>query len=185
MSIFLDTERLVLRQFTEADVDNLVELDSDPDVMRFLGGGPTSRAFIQDEMLPNWLRYYERYAGYGFWAAIEKSTGDFLGWFHFRPEHGGSAEEAELGYRIRKSAWNKGYATEASRALIRTGFTNFGVQRVVASTAIDNLGSRRVMEKSGLRLVGMIWRSRPDIFDGQRIPSAEYALDKADWHPET
>jgi RimJ/RimL family protein N-acetyltransferase len=182
MSIFLETERLRLRQFTEADVDAIVELDSDPDVMRFINGGhPTSRDEIQNEYLPNWLRYYTRWAGFGFWAAIDKSTGEFLGWFHFRPPPGGSADEAELGYRLRKSAWNKGYATEGSRALIHKGFTELGVQRVVAGAAIDNVGSRRVMEKSGLTLVGTVWRSVPDIFDGLRVPSVEYALDKADW----
>jgi RimJ/RimL family protein N-acetyltransferase len=183
LSIFLETERLVLRQFTEADLDNLVELDSDPDVMRFINGSkPTPREDMQNDFLPNWLRYYERYAGFGFWAAIEKSTGDFLGWFHFRPPHGGSADEAELGYRLRKSAWNKGYGTEGSRALIRKGFTEFGVQRVVAGAAIDNHGSRRVMEKCGLTLVGTLWQSRPE-FDGLRLPGVEYALARADWDP--
>ena len=64
MSIFLETERLVLRQFTEADVDNLVELDSDPDVMRYINGGlPTPRDEIQNDILPNWLRYYARWPG--------------------------------------------------------------------------------------------------------------------------
>jgi len=98
LSIFLETERLVLRRFTDADVDNLVELDSDPDVMRYINGGkPTTREDMQNDFLPNWLRYYERYAGFGFWAAIEKSTGDFLGWFHFRTPHGGGADEVMLG----------------------------------------------------------------------------------------
>jgi len=87
--VFLETERLVLRQFTEADVDNLVELDGDPDVMRFVTGGkPTPRDVIETEVLPAFLGYYERFAGYGFWAAIEESTGEFLGWFHFRPAAG-------------------------------------------------------------------------------------------------
>jgi RimJ/RimL family protein N-acetyltransferase len=75
MSIFLETERLVLRRFTEDDVDNLVELDSDPDVMRFINGGrPTPRHEIEGDVLPAFLDYYERFAGYGFWAAVEKST---------------------------------------------------------------------------------------------------------------
>jgi RimJ/RimL family protein N-acetyltransferase len=185
MSIFLETERLVLRQFTLADVDNVVELDSDPEVMRYINGGiPTPREEVQNDFLPGWLAYYERYDGFGFWAAIEKSTGDFLGWFHFRPPHGGSVDDAELGYRLRKSAWNKGYGTEGSRALIRKGFTELGVQRVVASAAIDNRGSRRVMEKSGLTLVGTVWQSQPWVFDGLRLPSVEYALARADWDPQ-
>jgi RimJ/RimL family protein N-acetyltransferase len=130
MQVFLETERLVLRRFTEADVDNLFDLDSDPEVMRFLTGGkPTPRDVIGNETLPRFLRYYERLEGFGFWAAIEKSTGEFLGWFEFRPQEGGGPGEVELGYRLKKSAWGRGYATEGSRALIRKGFTELGVQR--------------------------------------------------------
>ena len=81
MQIFLETERLVLRQFTEDDVDNLVELDSDPDVMHFITGGrPTPRREVESDVLPMFLDYYERFAGYGFWAAMEKSSGRFVGW---------------------------------------------------------------------------------------------------------
>ena len=127
MVLFLETERVLLRRFTEDDVDNLFELDSDPEVMRFLTGGiPTPRAVIQQEVLPNFLRYYERFAGYGFWAAVDKASGDFLGWFHFRPPEGAGPGEVELGYRLRNSAWGNGYATEVSRALIRKGFRELG-----------------------------------------------------------
>ena len=64
MDVFLETDRLVLRQFTAADLDNLVELDSDPDVMRYITGGrPTPREHVRDEVLPAFLAYYERFAG--------------------------------------------------------------------------------------------------------------------------
>ena len=117
MQVFLETDRLALRRFSMADADNLVDLDADPDVMRFVTGGiPTSREEIQHEFLPAFLSYYQRYEGYGFWAAIEKATGEFLGWFHFRPGPDAAPGEVELGYRLRKSAWGKGYATEGSRA---------------------------------------------------------------------
>lgn len=189
MRVFLETERLVLRRFTEDDLDNLVELDSDPDVMRFLTGGPpTPRAVLQNDYLPAYLRYYERYEGFGFWAAIEKGTGEFLGWFHFRPPKGSGPDEVELGYRLRKSAWGKGYGTEGARALIRKGFTELGVRRVCATTYQDNIGSRRVMEKAGMTLV-RTFRMTPaelvahgldpeDLWDGDDV---EYALEKADW----
>ena len=154
MQIFLETERLLMRRFTEDDVAELVELDSDPDVMRFITGGrATPRREIENDVLPAFLGYYERFAGYGFWAAIEKSTGQFLGWFHLRPPEAAQPDEVELGYRLRRSAWGKGYATEGSRALIDKGFTELGVQRVVASTMVVNVASRRVMEKAGLRFV--------------------------------
>ena len=182
MEIFLETDRLVLRQFTEADVANLFDLDNDPDVMRFINGGnPTPRDVIQNETLPAFLEHYEHFAGYGFWAAIEKSTGEFLGWFHLRPPEGGSPDEAELGYRLRKSAWGRGYGTEGSRALIRKGFTELGVQRVFASTTAVNIASRRVMEKAGLTLVRTFHQSWPEPIDGSEHGDVEYALSKADW----
>jgi RimJ/RimL family protein N-acetyltransferase len=168
IQVFLETQRLVLRRFTEADADNLVSLDADPDVMRFVtGGAPTSREEIENDFLPAFLGYYQRYEGFGFWAAEEKTTGEFLGWFHFRPGPDAAPGEVELGYRLRKSAWGKGYATEGSRALIARGFTEFGVQRVVAEAMAVNTASRRVMEKAGLK--------------GEEFGGVEYALDKADW----
>ena len=77
VQIFLETERLVLRRFTEDDVDDLVALDGDPEVMRFITGGrQTPRREIENGVLPAFLRYYERFAGYGFWAQSRSRPGD-------------------------------------------------------------------------------------------------------------
>ena len=185
MQVFLETDRLVLRQFTMADAGNLVSLDADPDVMRFVTGGiPTSREEIQNEVLPAFLGYYQRYEGYGFWAAIEKATGEFLGWFHFRPRPDAAPGEVELGYRLRKSAWGKGYATEGSRALIRKGFTESGVRRVTAEAMAVNQASRRVMEKAGLKLVRTFHQPWPYPIDGDQFGDVEYALDKTGWQQQ-
>lgn len=189
MQVFLETERLVLRRFTANDVENVVDLDSDPEVMRYLTGGkPTPREVVRDETIPAWLAYYGRYAGYGFWAACEKATGDFLGWFHFRPHPDGQRRSdgslrdgVELGYRLRGSAWGKGYATEGSRALIRKGFTELGVTRVYAETMAVNVGSRRVMEKAGLRFVRTFQQDWPERIPGDEHGEVEYALTKAQW----
>jgi RimJ/RimL family protein N-acetyltransferase len=185
VQVFLETDRLVLRRFTSADADNLVNLDADPDVMRFVTGGiPTSRAEIQTEVLPAFLAYYQRYEGYGFWAAIERATGEFLGWFHFRPRQDSPPGQVELGYRLRKSAWGNGYDTEGSRALIRKGFTEHGVQRVVAEAMAVNLASRRVMEKVGLKLVRTFHEPWPYPIDGDQFGEVEYALDKTGWQQD-
>ncbi len=91
-------------------------------------------------MLPRLLRYYSQSDDFGYWAAVDKATGEFLGWFCFRP-HPGSTEGGvsdprgiELGYRLRRAAWDEGYATGGSRALIHKGFTESGVERVYAET---------------------------------------------------
>lgn len=188
MHIILETPRLALRQFTEDDVDNLLDLNSDPEVMRYLTGGrPTPRQEIRDQIIPFHLAVYDRLDRLGTWAAESTVTGEFLGWFHFRPGPDGDITNIDLGYRLRRSTWNKGYATEGSRALIRMGFTSLGVQRVFAHTVTANAASRRVMEKCGLTLV----RTRPyvgpgaDIIEGAEPGEVEYALTKPEWQART
>jgi RimJ/RimL family protein N-acetyltransferase len=184
MDVFLETERLWLRRVTEADLDNLVELDGDPEVMRYTTGGkPTSRSDIETDFLPAFLSYYERYEGFGFWVAVEKSSGEFLGWFHFRPPEGAPADEVELGYRLRRVAWGKGYGTEGSLALIRKGFTQLGVQRVTASADRLNYASRRVMEKAGMRLIRTFQFEEPwpHLAPGPEQEGVEYELTRDQW----
>jgi RimJ/RimL family protein N-acetyltransferase len=182
---YLQTERLVLRRFTEADVDNLVELDADPDVMFFINGGrPTPREYIEQVLLPAWLSYYARSPGLGFWAAEEKATGQFIGWFHLRPAEGHPPDEPELGYRLRRSAWGKGYATEGSRALIDKGFAEHAIRRVTAEAMGVHTASRRVMEKCGLRLVRVFHANWPDRIPGDEHGDVEYGLDRAEWEQQ-
>ena len=180
--VFLATERLVLRGFTMADEDNLVELDGDPDVMRYITGGrATPRAEIRDDYLPFYVDHYRDTPGYGFWAVDEKATGEFLGWFHYRPRRTDPPDQPELGYRLRKSAWGKGYATEGSIALINRGFAELDVSRVYATTMVVNIGSRRVMEKAGLIEIRTFHEDWPDHISGDELGDIEYALTRAEW----
>ena len=195
MQIYLETERLLLRQFTVADVDNLFYLDSDPEVMRFLNGGAsTPHELIRNHILPAFLSSYEQWPGFGIWAATRKASEEFLGWFGFQPDDADLPNDIVLGYRLRRAVWGQGYATEVVRALIRKGFTELGVQRVFATTYQDNLASRRVMEKAGLRLVrtyrlaledlqaiGTFDVSSEELWDGDDV---EYELLKADWEEQ-
>ena len=182
MEIYLETERLMLRRFTPEDVDNLARLDGDPAVMRYLTGGkPTPRETIANEALPRTLEDYQRREDFGKWAAIEKSSGAFVGWFGLRPLAGSPPGEVELGYRLRSSTWNKGYATEGASALIRKGFTELGVVRVVANTMVVNVASRRVMEKLGMTLARTYFLDWPDYIEGAEHGDVEYALLKSDW----
>ena len=173
---------MLLRRFTPGDVDLLVELDSDPAVMHFINGGrPTPRAEIEEEVLPHFLSYHERSPGFGFWAAVERSSGDFLGWFHFRPGEGAGPDEPELGYRLRREAWGRGFATEGALALVDKGFREHGVRRVYAHTMVVNVASRRVMEKVGLRYVRTFWAPWPDKIPGDEEGDVEYALTREEW----
>jgi RimJ/RimL family protein N-acetyltransferase len=186
MRIILKTPRLALRQFTEDDADNLFDLNSDPEVMRYLTGGkPTPRSEIRDQVIPFHLAVYDRLDRLGTWAAESSTTGEFLGWFHFRPGPDADITNIDLGYRLRRSAWNKGYATEGSRALISLGFTDLGVERVFAHTMTVNTASRRVLEKCGLTLVRTTpYRGTKDIGGAER-GEVEYALTKPEWEART
>jgi RimJ/RimL family protein N-acetyltransferase len=185
MHIVLETPRLAIRQFTEDDVDNLFNLNSDPGVMRYLGR-PPSREVLRDEIIPFHLGVYQRFDRLGTWAAEAASTGEFLGWFHFRAEDG-DITNIDLGYRLRRAAWGKGFATEGSAALINMGFTDLGVQRVFAHTMTANAASRRVLEKCGLTLVRTVPHRGPDadVIDGAERGEVEYALTKPEWEAHT
>nr|WP_239579051.1 GNAT family N-acetyltransferase [Microlunatus panaciterrae] len=173
---------MILRRFTAADVDHLASLDKDPDVMRYINGGrATSRQEIADEVLPSLLSYYNRPDGFGYWAAIEKSTGLFIGWFHLRPPGYTTDGAPEIGYRLRRSEWRKGFATEGCRALIRKAFTELGVERVVAEMLFVNKGARRVMEKCGMHHVRTFQSDWPDAFEGAELGDVEYAAERDDW----
>src|SRR2546421_5355477 len=100
MEVFPETERLRLRRFTADDVDNLVELDGDPEVMRYINGGRlTPREEVETVILPRILLYYERFDAFGYWAAEETSTGEFVGWFALHPSDDRPPGELALGYR--------------------------------------------------------------------------------------
>ena len=180
--VLLQTSRLTLRRFTQADVDLLVELDADPEVMHFITGGlPTSRSEIADVILPFWLSYYQVSPFAGFWAAEERTGGDFVGWFHLRPREDRPSDEPELGYRLRRQSWGQGLATEGASALVDFAFTKAGVGRVVAETMLVHAASRRVMEKVGMKMVREFDSGWPYPIPGDQFGDVEYAIERRDW----
>ncbi|GAB7035363.1 GNAT family N-acetyltransferase [Streptomyces sp. NPDC021749] len=186
MDTFLETARMALRPLTAGDLDRLVELNADPEVMRYLNGGrPTPRETVRTQSLPRLLRVFPATGTVGYWAAETKGSQEFLGWFEFRPVEEDSPAVVELGYRLRRAAWGRGYATEGARALIRRGFTELGVHRVTARTMAVNAASRRVMEKAGLHHVRSYFADRPEVIAGSEHGEVEYALTRAEWEQQT
>lgn len=168
----IETQRLTLRPIAIDDVDELVELDSDPKVMRYINGGrPTARADVIDTV--------QSAIGHR-WVAFDKSTCDFVGWFALRPSQGDNAER-ELGYRLRRRAWGKGYATEGSRALIAHAFHRLAARRVWAQTMTVNTASRRVLERCGMRYVRTFHLHWPEPIEGTELGDVEYELLRSDW----
>jgi RimJ/RimL family protein N-acetyltransferase len=169
---------MVLRAFTDADVDLLVELDGDPEVMRWLNGGiPTSRTFIERRIIPLFTSYD---GPFGFWAALSQQDGAFLGWLSLRRI---DDEEASLGYRFRREAWGQGYATEGGRALIDLAFGELGMRRVMAGTFEHNARSLGVMQRLGMRLRARSRVTAEDIAAAETFdpgPGSETAWDGDD-----
>ena len=181
MDAFLTTERLVLRRFTYDDTDALLAMDSDPAVRRYVEDGETPTAESARETIEHWLSHYPERDIYGFWAAIDRSSGELLGWFHFRPNAGHGDDEPELGYRLIASAWGKGFATEGARALIDHGFESGRVRRVIAEAMAANVASWRVMEKVGMRLVRRFHADWVVRIPGDEEGDVEYAITRAEW----
>jgi hypothetical protein len=119
----------------------------------------------------------------GRWAAEDLTGGTFIGWLSLQPSDEGSTRELDLGYRLRRSAWGHGYATEGARALIHKAFTALGAQRVFAQTMAVNTRSRRVTEKSGLRHTRTFHLRWDDPIPGTEHGEVEYELLREDRLP--
>jgi RimJ/RimL family protein N-acetyltransferase len=164
-----ESERLVFRPLTLDDVDALVELNRDPEVMRFINGGrPTPREDVEATVVQS--------LGHR-WVALDRSTNQFIGWFGLRPT---GTNEYELGYRLRREAWGMGFATEGARTLLATAFADQGARRVWAQTMTVNVASRRVMEKCGMRFVRTFHLEWPEPIEGTELGDVEYEMTTAD-----
>jgi RimJ/RimL family protein N-acetyltransferase len=180
MDVYLETPRLVLRRFTPEDVDNLWELDGDPEVMRHLTGGqPTPYDDIRDLAIPRVLAYHQEHEGLGYWAAEEKEMREFIGRFHLKLDRS-DPESLEVGYRLKRPAWGQGYATEAVRALVRRAFEDLDAPRVTAYTTLEYRASWRVMEKAGFSFVRAFVLEAPGRWHHGR-QAVEYALRRQEW----
>jgi len=146
----LTTARLVLRGFTEDDVDPLYQILSDADALRYFPDPrPPSRERVQ-KIISNQLQHWERH-GYGWWALDPRSNKGLIGWsgLQFLPETG----EVEVGYLLGQPFWGQGLATEAAQACVQYGFEQLGLQTIVGIVHPENVASQRVIEKLGLSLV--------------------------------
>lgn len=153
---FMTTDRLILRVPNERSIDLLVELDSDPEVMRFLTDGEPRDKKHYDTHFPKLLKYMEENPGLGLWLAFSKASNEFIGWYILKhlPDNG----EVEVGFRIKKKFWNKGYSTEAGKALLKHGFETLGLKKVAAIVRPDNFASQAVIKKIGLKEKGKgVW----------------------------
>ena len=146
----ITTERLRLRPLSVDDVDELVRLDADPEVRRYVDQPDAPSRANVERALPRRLARFGPTDEPVFWAAELKEGGSFIGWFHLRPVADHPAW-LDLGYRLRREVWGRGLASEGAAALVRRAFIQLGAERVVAHALEANTPSRRVLEKVGLR----------------------------------
>jgi RimJ/RimL family protein N-acetyltransferase len=151
MKIIIETERLLLREFTENDAQLLYQLNLDPDVIRYtldpILDVEHARRILRDIIIPQYRLY-----NHGRWAAHLKLDGEFIGWcgLKFLEE----LNEVDLGYRFMKKYWGQGYATEAAHATLDYGFQVLKLKRIVGRALPGNIASMKVLEKCGMKYVG-------------------------------
>ncbi|SRR5579885_64832 len=143
----LETERLRLRPVADEDLEHFAALYADPDVMRFIGNRgalPREQARERlDFMIDHWRRH-----GFGMWSLFRKADGAFVGRCGLR--YMDTTMDIELGYTLGKPYWGQGFATEASRAVVRYAFEVMKVGRLVAIADPANAASINVMKKLGM-----------------------------------
>ena len=149
---WLLTLRLALSEITAWHANELFELDTDPRVMRYIGSGRVSTREQVDAVMRRLPGAYALYPGLGTWRATRRDNGNFVGWFALKYIPG--TAEIEVGYRLRYAAWGRGYATEGARELVRYGFDDLRLHRIIGVTHPANAASQRVLRKIGLDDIG-------------------------------
>ena len=171
----LQTITLTLRPCSPSDRADFIDLELDPEVMHFLNGGAVDHENTDPEgvtfLMP---RGSEPYV----WTARRTATNAFVGWFCLFPE---TQTLAEIGYRLRREDWGKGLATEGALALVNWGFRSAGYDKITACTMAVNHGSRRVMEKIGMKHVRTRFHDFPSPIPGTEDGEVWYEVLRSDW----
>ncbi|MEM7573931.1 MAG: GNAT family N-acetyltransferase [Bacteroidota bacterium] len=152
MTIHLETKRFLLREFEATDLQGVFELDSDPEVHRYLGNKPIKTLEEAEGML-EYIRDQYKNEGIGRWAVIDKATEEFVGWSGLKYERvvRPDAPYYDIGYRLKRKFWGQGIATETALAAINYGFQKMELAEIFGGAHVDNLASNHVLKKIGLR----------------------------------
>jgi [ribosomal protein S5]-alanine N-acetyltransferase len=175
MKIFAETERLILREMLPEDEMGLYELDSDPEVHRYLGNKPIHNIEQARESIRLIREQYIDH-GIGRWAIIEKSTNGFIGWAGLKfvkEKINNHTNYYDLGYRLIKKYWGKGFATEVATASLNYGFDKLKLPEIFAMADIENAGSNNVLKKLGLKLM--------DTFEYDGVVHNWYHMERNIW----
>lgn len=150
MKVILETHRCYLRELSVDDAQHFFDLNADEEVIKFTGDKAFSNMAEAKSFLQNY-KQYELY-GYGRWAVIDKINDAFIGWCGLK--YAPDLDEVDLGFRFFKRYWNQGYATETGKACIDYGFNHLQLTKIVGRAMEANIGSIKVLEKTGMTFVG-------------------------------
>jgi RimJ/RimL family protein N-acetyltransferase len=178
----LHTERITLVPLADEHLEWEVELDGDAEVMRYLDGRARTREEVEAAHGQR-IASAEQVDGLGFWVGVVGA--DFVGWWLLRPAHGPDQPDdprvADLGYRLLRRHWGKGLASEGARELVRYGFDDVGLARIIAQTLAVNARSRAVMERIGLTYVRTFPSSLGLLVEGVEQGEVEYDTTPERW----
>ena len=152
--MYLETKRMILKEYELGDHDLMFDLDSDPLVVKHVGGKQNDYE-LYIKAIDRYLTQYKEFNGFGYYKVyLKENLTEYVGWYHLRPEkeEPTNYKMLEVGYRFKKKCWNKGYATEGTLALIKKSFEELDVDMVTAKTSKLNIASQKVMQKSGMIL---------------------------------
>ena len=155
VKIFAETERLILREIIPSDIDGMFELDSDPEVHKYLGKKPLTEK-EQVANVINFIRQQYNDNGIGRWAIIDKKTNDFIGWTGLKfvtDLTNNHKNYYDLGYRLIKKYWGQGIATETAIASLNYAFEQLKTKEVYAMADCKNDGSNKILRKVGLNFI--------------------------------
>lgn len=142
----LESERTLLRSFQKEDLPELIELMSDPEVMKYTGFRKPQTEEKIKESLSKWSNDDEN--GLGVWCVEKKGSGEFVGWFMLKDT---GHPYPEIGFMLAKKMWGQGLATEVSKTLLRYAFKTLKKEKVIASTVSENDQSISVIKKLGMK----------------------------------
>ncbi|WP_043619302.1 GNAT family N-acetyltransferase [Nonomuraea candida] len=179
----LRTGRIELVPLADEHLGHEIELDGDPEVMRYLGDGRARGPEEVTELHRRRLAVAEEAPGLGFWAGFV--AGRFVGWWLLEPptrdDQGPVEGQAELGYRLLRRCWRQGLASEGARELLRHGFEDLGLSRVFAETMAVNAASRATMNAVGMRHVRTFHLEWEQPLPGSELGEVEYAITREEW----
>jgi len=175
MKIIIETKRLTIREIDIKDINIMLELHSDPEVHRYLGNKTITTLEKMREAIDSLKEQYNNF-GVGRWAMIDKTNNEFIGWTGLEfvtKETNNHKNFYDLGYRLLRKYWGRGFATESAIASLEYAFSKINATEIYAMADIENIGSNKILKKVGLKFI--------ETFDFEGAKHNWYKLERSEY----